>query len=187
MNYMKNGLLKLNIQLFAEDGGDGGTGGSNGGEPAKTVSKEEYDKVASQLAAAKKALKTKETDDEKFAREQKEKDDKIAELELSQNKYTLEKGLMKANISAKEAEELAASILSGDVPSIADAIGKFYTNSTSNLQKEIDALRLSQIDKPDGGTEGKTITAEDFSKMTIDEKIRLKNSDPDLFDQLNKK
>lgn len=190
--YMKSDLLRnpyklVNLQLFSEPGGNDEGGEDNHDQEVPMIEKSVFDKLSSDYAALKKTLKERETDDEKFAREQAEKDDRIAELERNQNKSILEKGFMKSGITDKDAEKISEAILSGDMNKISTEISRVFTDSTTNLQKEIDALKLTQIDKPGGSNEDKQVTLEEYSKMTIDEKIALKNSDPDLFKELRDK
>lgn len=175
-----------NLQMFAE-GGEGGDGGEGSGvtPPAEpTVPKAHYDKLASELAGLKKQIKAKESDDEKMAREQAEKDAEINDLLQFKNKSILEKGLLTSGIDSKSVESISEAVLSGDMEKISKAFGEVFSKSLSELKKENEALKLAQIDVPNGGTNSKETTLEDFKKMTIDEQISLKNSNPELFTTL---
>lgn len=182
-----------NLQLFSDDGSAGGNGdeggnGDNGGENPiiPTVPKSQYDKLASQFSDLKKQVKAKETEDEKKAREQAEKDQEINELQQFKNKSILEKGLLTNGIDTESVELISEAVLSGDMESISKVFGEVYSKGVKELQKEIDALKLTQIDQPNGSTQNKQITVEDYKKMTLDERIALKNSNPELFNELNK-
>lgn len=171
------------LQLFAE-GGEGGEGEGNNvitPQAESTVPKAHYDKLASELAGLKKQIKAKESEEETKAREQAEKDEKINDLLQYKNRSILEKGLMTSGIDSKTVEAISEAVLSGDMEKIAKVFGDAYSKSVSELKKENDALRLVQIDVPNGGTNSKETTLEDFKKMTVDEQISLKNSNPELF------
>jgi len=181
-----NKLIKLNLQLFAEPD-DGGNPSNNPTPPEETVSKAMYDKLATQYAEAKKQLKAKQTDDEKALEEQKLKDEELEELRAEKKKSTIINGLLKQGIADEDSTKIATAILKGDVNEITGAITNMHKNSTTDLQKQIDELKVTGIDVPQGSGQSKEITLEEFSKMSIDEKISLKISNPDLFNQLNKK
>lgn len=80
----------LNIQLFADNGGEpNGGNGEGGGTPPITYTQEEYDKLkasfdktSSELAKYKKEAKDKLSEEEKAKKLQEEKDQRLAELEL---------------------------------------------------------------------------------------------------------
>ena len=81
----------LNNQLFAEDGSGDGNGGGNGddGNPeVKTVSKELYDKTASELAKVKKELSKFRTDDQNREIEFQETKDQLEALRIHCLLYT---------------------------------------------------------------------------------------------------
>lgn len=170
-----------NLQLFSE-GGEGG----EGDVIPLTVPKDQYDKLASEFAGLKKQIKAKESEEETKAREQAEKDEKINELLQYKNKSILEKGLMTSGIDSKSVESISEAVLSGDMAKISKAFGDVYSKGMSELKKENEALKLSQIATPDGSTSNKEVSLEDFKKMTLDEKIMLKNSNPELFSTLKK-
>ena len=184
-------MFPLNLQLFAE-GGDDGAGGDDGNDPTPPnepqetmIPKSQLDKVMKELAAKNKMIKDSETESQRIAREQQEKDAQLQELTSFKNKSILEKGLLTNGLDANSVDKISEAIISGDMESIAKVFGEVYKNGTSNLQKEIDALKLSQIDKPNGSDGDKEVTLEDYKKMTLDEQIRLKNSNPELFKTLN--
>lgn len=173
----------LNLQQFA----DPGTGDGNGNQDPQEemVSKKLFDKQASEIASLKKQLKAKQTDDEAALEAQKEKDKELDELRMYKQKTSIKSGLTAKGISDKEAETIADAILSGEADAIAKAIGENFEASQSALQKEIDTLKLSGIEKPGGSSDSKETTVEDFAKMDIDQRIELKNSNPELFKILN--
>lgn len=173
----------LNLQQFADPGTGDGDGNQDPQE--ELVSKKLFDKQASEIANLKKQLKAKQTDDEAALEAQKEKDRELEELRMYKQKTSIKSGLTAKGISDKEAETIADAILSGEADIIAKAIGENFETSQSALQKEIDTLRLSGIEKPGGSSDLKETTVEDFAKMDIDQRIELKNSNPELFKILN--
>lgn len=178
-----NKLIKLNLQLFAEPD-DGGNPSNNPTPPEETVSKAMYDKLATQYAEVKKQLKAKQTDDEKALEEQRLKDEELEELRAEKKKSTIINGLLKQGIEDEDSTKIATAVLSGDVDEITKAITNMHKNSTTDLQKQINELKVTGIDTPSGSTQAKEKTVEDYSKMTLDERIELKNSNPDLFKTL---
>ena len=173
----------LNLQQFADPGAGDGNGNQDPQE--EMVSKKLFDKQASEIASLKKQLKAKQTDDEAALEAQKEKDKELEELRMYKQKTSIKSGLTAKGISDKEAETIADAILSGEADAIAKAIGENFEASQSALQKEIDTLKLSGIEKPGGSSDSKETTVEDFAKIDIDQRIELKNSNPELFKILN--
>lgn len=181
----KNRFALDNLQLFSED--DGGIG--TGDDPQEeTVSKALFDKKTKELAELKRQLKAKQTDEENALEIQKEKDAELEELKTFKQRSILENSLLTNGIDKEEVKGLAEAILSCDVEKIGKCIGTVYTKGYESLQTEIDELKMTGIDRPLGGN-GKNdeeITLDNFKKMTIDERIALKNSNPELFKQFMK-
>lgn len=104
---------KINIQFFAE-GDEGGEG--NQGNPPKTYSEEDYqklkssfDKTSSELAELKKQMKGKLSEDEKKAQEQEEINQKLRDYESKFEDFELKDELMKANIfTSDEVDKIVA-------------------------------------------------------------------------------
>lgn len=190
---MKDFIAKkfpLDIQLFAE-GGDGGEGGDSGdgGSHEETVSKAMYDKVAGEVARLKRELKGKMSDEEKSKLAQEEKDKQIKELQDYKFRSELVSGLSDA-FGKEASESIAESYLSGDAKKFAEAMSKAFTDSTKALNDEISQLKLKAMDKPGSGSnggDGGTVTKEQFDKMNIDERIKLKNENPELFKEFMKR
>lgn len=181
----KNRFVLDNLQLFADDGGDDG---AEGDPQEETVSKALLDKKTKELAELKRQLKAKQTDEEKALEIQKEKDAELEELKTFKQRSILENSLLTNGIDKEEVKGLADVILSGDVEKIGKSIGTIYAKGYNSLQTEINELKMAGIDKPSGsdGNSDKEITLENFKKMTIDERIALKNSNPELFKQFMK-
>lgn len=176
----------LQIQFFNDDGGNNGSENGNSGE--ETISKAIYDKKVNELNTklkeANQKLTAKMTEDEKKNAADKEKDAELEDLRNYKKASTIREGLLGQGISKESADKITESILKGDVADISKVIGEEFKLVTGVLQKEIDTLKLTGIDKPDGGSSTDTITASQFKTMTIDEKIALKNSNPELYKTL---
>lgn len=179
----------LDIQCFAEsgDGGDDGAGaGGNDPQEPQMVPKTQFDRLSTELANLKKTLKAKQTDEEKFAQEQEEKNQKIKELEDFQRKSVLSTNLLKGGVGEKDVDSIADAFLEGDSEKIAKAFNTALKNIIKAKDDEIAQLKLNGIDKPSGGGNGGTeVNAESFAKMTLDERIALKLKDPELYKQLS--
>ena len=175
----------LQVQFFTE-----GEGGTDGGTE-ETISKALYDKKVNELNTklkeANKKLEDRLTEDEKKAAEQKEKDDELESLRNYKKASTIREGLLAQGITKESADKITEAILKGDVSEISNIIGTEFKAATSSLQKEIDTLKLTGVDKPNGGSSIDQITVDQFRKMTIDEKIALKNSNLDLYNSLKGK
>lgn len=134
------------------------------------VKKESFDKTASELAALKKQLKEKMTDDE--AAKQKEQE----EREELQNKY--EKLLRESEIAKNKAKLVALGYEEKLADETAEAMAdgnleKVFVNQKKHLdsfEKKVRAEALKDTPKPtpDGGS--KTMTLEKFRKMSLAER-----------------
>lgn len=181
---MKKNLFELkDLQLFADPGNSEGPN-NDPTPPEETVSKAMYDSLATKYAQAKKDLKAKQTDEEKALEAQRLKDEELEELRAEKKKSTIINGLLKQGIADEDSSSIAEAILDGDVDKITKAITNMHKNATTDFQKQIDELKVTSIDTPNGSTQTKEKTVEDYSKMTLDERIALKNSNPDLFKTL---
>lgn len=182
----------LDIQLFAEtgdpaSGSEPPEGNGDDQEPPATVSKELFDKTSKELASLKKALKAKQTDEERFAAEKEEREARIKELEDFQRKSTLSTSLLKGGVGEKDVDAIADAFIENDPSKVAEAFNKALLNLVNAKDAEIAQLKLNSIEKPSGANGNTEVTAESFAKMTVDERIELKIKDPELYKQFNKK
>jgi len=157
----------------------------------KTVSKEVFDKTASELAKLKKELK--EIQEANMTAEEKVK----AELEKAQAlQATYAKELSK--LRAKEIF-VSAGLTENDYASILDVVvsedeevTKTRAKSMVDLisaqkaavEKAVKAELLKGTPKPPTGDGGSTITKESFQKMGWKERTELKQQNPELYKQL---
>ena len=122
----KGPLVPLNLQLFAEDpSGNNGEGGNpnpnNQGDPKTNKhSDEEYDKLkvqfdktSSELAEIKKQLKSKQTDEEKKAEEEKVKNQEIEAMKKDLATYKI-KAELGDTFETDEIEKLSKVLVEGN-------------------------------------------------------------------------
>lgn len=206
----------LRVLLAPTEGGAGGEGGEGGtpveggnpteggaptqGEPKpnpnpqptteveeKTISKAEYDKLASELAKFKREAKAKER--EKMSEKERERaefEDAKKELEALRKENSKSKAiskLSKTKASDELVEGLAEALVSNDMETVVDSIVKLVESVTSESNKELETVKLGATPRPQQGdnTTTKVPSVEDYKKMTIDERIQLKISNPQLY------
>lgn len=138
------GLLPLNIQLFAESGEGGGdpNPNPNPNPQPKTYTEEEYnklkasfDKTASEIAELKKQLKAKQTDDEKKAEEEAEKEKQYNELVKQNKEMKIANKLATAGYSEKDIQALSKPILEGDVDALCTVLSDLIKTKTEEITK----------------------------------------------------
>ena len=148
------------------------------------VKKEQFDKTASELAAKKKELSEKMTEDEKNkqaeqeAREelQKKYDTLLHESLVSKNKAKL----LGLGYEEKLAEETAEAMAAGDLE-------KVFTNQKKHLdsfEKKVRAEALKDTPKPTGDGDSKTMTLEKLRSMTPAERLEYSKSNPEEYKSL---
>lgn len=139
--------LRLNIQQFAEDGGEGGA------DAPKTYSEEEYnkiqaelskykasfDKASSELAEEKRKSKAKMTEDEKKAQEDAEKEAKFNEMAKELQKFKLKSSLGKV-FEGENLDNVVEAIVDNDLNKVTEIIVKtqeeFKTKTTEELKQQ---------------------------------------------------
>lgn len=123
----------------------------------KSVKKEVFDKTASELAALKKQLKEKMTDDETAAAAQKEIQERMAALEKENSLFKFKEQFLSGGYDAKTANELAAAMADGDMAKFTAAHAKWATAHETELQAKIKADLLNETPgiggNPDQDTE----------------------------------
>lgn len=158
----------------------------------KSVSKEVFDKTASELAKVKKELKALQessmTDAEKLQAEL----DKAKETQANYNKELSKLRAKEIFVTAGLTETDYASILDV-VVSEDEETTKTRAKSMVDLiaaqkaaaEKAIKAELLKGTPKPKSGEGDTGITKEQFEKMNWKERTELKQKDPELFKQLS--
>lgn len=117
----------------------------------KTISKDLYDKLATEHAATKKALKERMSDDERKEAERTANETALRE-ELEQlKKERAESGfkarLLEAKYSVEDAAKLAKSAAEGDMTAFFDALAKANVATEKAIRAEI----MKATPRPDGG------------------------------------
>lgn len=154
---------------------------------SKFVSKELYDKAASDTANYKKQLRANMSEAEQKAAADAEK---LAEImaerdQLKQEKAIAEnaKGLVAIGYDEKLATEVATALYKGDAETVIKAQAKFV-----DAQKKAvlaDAVKGTP-EPPIDNNSGKTLTKEEFSKMSLAEQMAVYEKTPDLYNELTK-
>ena len=139
-------LFPLNLQLFADDGGDNG---GNGGQP-KTYTQEEFDKLVAERDKFKKAnddlskenanykrqAKDKLSEEEKLAEERKEKDKILEETRKELLTIKMTKEFMNTGFDEKTISSIIESFNSGDSVKFAKDLSTHIKALIDNVRKE---------------------------------------------------
>ena len=148
------------------------------------VTKEVFDKTASELATSKKQLREKMSADEIKAKEDADKmeelqskyDALLKESEITKNKARL----LTLGYEDKLATETAEAIVNGDTD-------KVFANQKKHLdsvEKKIREEVLTSTPRPTGGNGSETMTLEKFKKMPIEEQFKFANEHPEEYKTL---
>lgn len=164
MKKTKN-LFPLNLQLFA----DGGEGGNGGGEPPRTYSQEEYDKLmaevnkyktandklSSENAEHKRKAKEKLSEDEKKAQEQKEKEEQLLLAQQELLTIKMSKEFMTVGFDEKTINEIVESFNKGDSVVFAKTLSTHIGKLIENVRKEEQIkFQQSSTTPPNGSGKG---------------------------------
>ena len=152
-------------------------------EPDMTgyVSKAVFDKTASDLAAAKKSLKERMTDDEAKAAKAAEEHAALieraekAEYALAVNGYA--KAYLAMGYDEKLANATAEAMAKGDYATV-------FANQkthTENREKALRAELLKQTPTPPAGGDPSGMKREDFVKMSLPEKQKFAKENPEQY------
>jgi hypothetical protein len=155
---------------------------------SKFVSKELYDKAASDTANYKKQLRANMSEAEQKAAADAEKYAEIvAERDqLKQEKAIAEnaKGLVAIGYDETLATEVATALYNGDAETVIKAQAKFVDAQ----KKAVLAEAVKETPVPPAGNEGdKVLTKAEFLKMSLDEQMKVYTDTPDLYNELTKK
>lgn len=119
-----------------------------------SVPKSDFDKTASELAAAKKQLKEKQTTDEAAAAAQKEIQDQIAALQKENSTFKFEKQFLTGGYDAKTATAMAEAVAGGDMAKFATLNASFMADQKKGLEASIKADLLKNTPGLQGGGAG---------------------------------
>ena len=149
--------------------------------------KKRFDEVASEAANYKKQLRASMSEaDAKAAADAEKYANMEAELEqLKADKAIAEnaKGLVAIGYDEKLATEVATALYNGDTDTVIKAQAKFVDAQKKAVLAE--AVKGTPV-PPVGNDGGKTLTKEEFSKMSLDEQMKVYTDTPDLYKELTK-
>ena len=152
-------------------------------EPDMTgfVSKATFDKTASDLAAAKKSLREKMSEDEaKAARETEERatlEARVKELEHERAVNGYVNAYLAMGYDEKLAKASAEALAKGDM----DAVFKNQKIHADNREKALRTEMLKNTPPPAAGKNDTGMTKEQFSKMTLLEKQKFATENPEQY------
>ena len=149
------------------------------------VAKSAFDKTASELAAAKKSIREKMTEDE--AKAAKDAEDRAAlearvkelEHERAVNGYMAAYTAM--GYDEKLAKATAEALANGDTKTVFENQKAFQATREKALRAEI----LKATPAPSAGAPTTGVTKEAFDAMGYKERAALFNENPELYNQLN--
>ncbi len=148
------------------------------------VSKEQFDKTASELAAKKKELSEKLSEDERQKQEEQEQreelqkkyDTLLRESTVSKNKAKL----LGLGYEEKLADETAEAMADGN-------LDKVFANQKKHLdavEKRVRAEVLKETPKPTGDGDSKTMTLKQLREMSPAERMKFSQEHPDEYKEL---
>lgn len=148
------------------------------------VPKEQFDKTASELAAKKKELRDKLTDDEAAKqREQEEKESMQKELDALRRESTVSKNKAKLIALGYEealAEETAEAMADGK-------LDKVFANQKKHLEafeKKVRAEALKNTPKPTPDGDGATMTLKKLREMSPADRLKYSQEHPEEYKEL---
>lgn len=149
--------------------------------------KKSFDKASSDLADVKKQLKAKMSDDEVKAKESADAFDELKakydEVIARENFRNVTTEYMELGYSKELAEATAKADIEGDRATVLANRKSFLESIRNGAKSEF----MRSIGRPENGDGTKTITKEQFNKMGFEEAMKLKNENPDLYNELKNK
>ena len=182
-NFKKTDFLKLNLQLFAE--GEPGADDKGGGQepPKNKYSDEDYeklkalfDKEVSEKANLKKQLKDKQTEDERKAEDEKEKNAETERMKQELATLKIERKLVQ-NFTEDEIKVLSPLIISGDTDKLVEQLVKLREDYKKRVLDEAKKEFSKSADLPGGSGDDDNVPSEvqsyiDKKKKTSSNKSR---------------
>lgn len=158
-----------------------------------SVSKSVYDKTASELAKAKNKIAELEnaslSDDEKLKNALKEAQEKQEEYIRKSIRLDVEKVLVTGGLTENDYKGIIDGLITSDSQAsiaMAESLVKVISDqkqaAANAIKKELQGS-LGELPKGSGAN---GITKEDFSKMTLTEKIRFKEENPEQYENFRR-
>lgn len=145
------------------------------------VSKSVFDKTASDLAAAKKSLRDKMTEDEaKAAKVAEDQAALMAELEALRTEKMVA-GYVNSYLTMGYDEKLAKSSAEALAKGDMDTVFKNQKIQADNREKALRTELLKNTPPPAAGKTDAGMTKEKFSKLTLAEKTEFAEKNPDIY------
>jgi YesN/AraC family two-component response regulator len=145
------------------------------------VAKATFDKTASELAAAKKTIREKMTEDEaKKALEAEERAALLERVEKAEHALAVsgyEKAYLAMGYDEKLAKSTAEALAKGDM----DAVFKNQKIHAEVREKALRTELLKNTPPPAAGNNNTGMTKEQFSKLTLAEKNEFATKNPDVY------
>ena len=150
------------------------------------VRKELLDKATSEAAGYKKQLREKLSEDEKAKEERDEEFKRVSEeLEQLRTERAIDsaaKKWMSLGYDEKLATETAEAMVSGDTEKVFANHAKFIAEKEKSLKAEL----LKDTPAPPAGEGSKGMTKEALRKMTLDEKAKFAEEQPEQYQSFYK-
>ena len=148
------------------------------------VAKATFDKTASDLAAAKKSLREKMTEDEakatKEAEERAALEARLKELEHERAVSGYANAYLAMGYDEKLAKATAEAMAKGDTDTV-------FKNQKLHLENREKALRtelLKQTPPPVGGTGNTTMKKDEFRKLSLAEQVKFASENPEVYKEI---
>lgn len=148
------------------------------------VAKATFDKTASELAAAKKAIREKMTEDE--AKKAAEAEERAALVERAEKAERLlavsgyEKAYLAMGYDEKLAKAAAEALAAGDM----EAMFKHQKTHADNREKAIRAAMLKETPPPAPGKTEVGKTREELSRMSLSERQKFARENPEAYKEI---
>lgn len=159
---------------------------------APSVDKSLYDKIASQLAEAKRELKATQqstmTDNEKLQLALKEAEATKEEYERKTVRLEVEKHFIQNGLSDDDYSPFIEDIVTSDASksiALTDNIIKLIKAQSEKATQEYKNNLREKLPKMPKGKGDEQLTEEEFKKMTLTEKMKLKAENPEQYKILN--
>lgn len=154
-------------------------------ETAKSKWEAEYQaKLETEKSEAEKLAKMSEA--ERFESELAKQKDAFESERAQFNREKLELQTVKELAAEGLPTEFSSYVLADSAETIKENIKTFKTKWQAGIEKAVDERLQGRTPKTANKPNGEVITKEQFSKMGYNERLNLFNSNPDLYEQLQK-
>lgn len=148
------------------------------------VPKDTADKYASEAAALKKQLRERMTAEEADKQQREEAQAQlVAEVEALRKERALDRSktrLLELGWSGKLADSAAHALVGGEMDKVFDVLAKFQEEFTRQIKGEM----LKELKRPPAGDSTGGVSREQFEKMSLTEKAKLYNDQPEVYAQM---